>query len=60
MEVGTCEVKPPGSSETEIENDICRIGESTKRQLHRRIMRAKSEDEIITFGIMFNGMSSIS
>lgn len=45
IELGTCEFKPPGSSVVEVENDICRIGESTKRQLHRRIMQAKSEKE---------------
>lgn len=58
MEVGTCEVKPPGASLANVENDICRIAESTKRQFHRRIMQAKSEREIMTFGITFNDMSS--
>lgn len=59
MELGTCEVKLPGSSVVEVENYICRIGESTKRQLHRKIMQAKSEKKIVTFGIMFSGVSSI-
>lgn len=55
-EIGTCEVKPPNSGSTaEVENDICRIAVSTKRQLHKRIMHARSEGEIITFGLMFNG-----
>lgn len=59
VEIATCEVKPPGASITEVGNGICRIAESSKRQLHKRIMNAKCEKGMITFGIMFNGMFSV-
>lgn len=55
LEIGGVEIKPFYTAATDIDNDIVRLGEITKRMLHRRVMKAKSPRELITFGIMVHG-----
>ncbi|KAL9544046.1 hypothetical protein PS6_008955, partial [Mucor atramentarius] len=55
LEIGGVEIKPFYTAATDIDNDIVRLGEITKRMLHRRVMKAKSPREFITFGIMVHG-----
>lgn len=51
QEIGCGEIKTKGTSLSLLEEDRARIAEIMKRQLHVRIMKAKSEKEFITFGI---------
>lgn len=54
-EVGTGEIKPYQASEALVEIDRCRIAESCKKQLHQRLLAARSKKELYTYGIMING-----
>ncbi|KAI8643464.1 hypothetical protein BD408DRAFT_364973 [Parasitella parasitica] len=54
-ELGIAEIKPFNARVTDVENDVVRLAEITKRMLHKRILNAKSTKEWITFAIMFNG-----
>lgn len=46
------EIKPFHTAIVDIDNDIVRLGEITKRMLHRRVVKAKSPREYMTFGVM--------
>ncbi|KAI9361487.1 hypothetical protein BD770DRAFT_24000 [Pilaira anomala] len=54
-EIGTGEVKPYNTCDKLIEIDRSRIVESCKRQLHQRLVNARSTKELSTFGIFING-----
>lgn len=55
LEIGALEVKPFNTAAVDIDNDIVRLGEITKKMLHRRVMNAKSSRELMTFGVMVHG-----
>ncbi|CAO3683164.1 unnamed protein product [Rhizopus stolonifer] len=55
LEIGAVEIKPFHTAAVDIDNDIIRLGEITKRMLHRRVMKAKSPREFMTFGVMVYG-----
>lgn len=55
LEIGALEVKPYRTPAVDIDNDIVRLGEMTKKMLHRRVVKAKSEKEFVTFGVMIYG-----
>jgi hypothetical protein len=55
LEIGAVEIKPFHTAAVDIDNDIVRLGEITKRMLHRRVMKAKSPREFMTFGVMVYG-----
>lgn len=54
-EIGTGEIKPYNASEELVDIDRCRIAESCKKQLHQRLLVARSDKELITYGIMISG-----
>ncbi|KAI9361478.1 hypothetical protein BD770DRAFT_383487 [Pilaira anomala] len=54
-EIGTGEIKPFKTCEQLIEIDRSRIVESCKRQLHQRLINARSTKELSTYGIFING-----
>lgn len=56
-EVGTGEVKPDHTSDALIDIDRCRIAESCKKQLHQRLISARSSKEQYTYGVMIAGNS---
>jgi hypothetical protein len=49
-EIGCGEVKPPCSHADLVEEDLCRVPEHLKRQLHKRLEVASYEKELVTFG----------
>ncbi|KAI9271250.1 hypothetical protein EDC94DRAFT_307806 [Helicostylum pulchrum] len=55
LELGAIEVKPFHTSAVDIDNNIIRLGEITKRMLHVRVMKAKSSKEFVNFGVMVYG-----
>ncbi|KAG0757481.1 hypothetical protein G6F57_010553 [Rhizopus arrhizus] len=55
LEIGAVEIKSFHTAAVDIDNDIVRLGEITKRMLHRRVMKAKSPREFMTFGVMVYG-----
>lgn len=55
MEIGTGEIKPYQATDALVEEDRCRIAESCKKQLHQRLLVARSKNELQTYGIMVNG-----
>ncbi|KAG2236224.1 hypothetical protein INT48_008584 [Thamnidium elegans] len=59
IEVGCSEVKNIGTSEERLKEDKIRVLEIMKRQLHVRMKHAKSVHEVVTFGILVQGMSVI-
>jgi hypothetical protein len=57
VEIGCCEIKPFNSDKHKVElDDRIRIAEITKKQLHRRIIMAKSRRSYYTFGMLVSGL----
>ncbi|KAI7906290.1 uncharacterized protein BX663DRAFT_529107 [Cokeromyces recurvatus] len=56
LEIGAVEIKPFHTAAADIDNEIVRLGEITKRMLHRRVMKAKSLRKFMTFGVMVYGL----
>lgn len=54
-EIGTGEIKPFNTTDQLVEVDRSRVAESCKRQLHQRLLNARSEKELKTYGILING-----
>ena len=54
-EIGTGELKPFNTTDQLVEVDRSRIAESCKRQLHQRLLNARSEKELKTYGILIHG-----
>jgi hypothetical protein len=52
---GAVEIEPFRKAAASIDNDIVRLGEITKRMLQRRVIKAKSPREFMTFGVMVDG-----
>ncbi|KAG2196295.1 hypothetical protein INT46_008379 [Mucor plumbeus] len=52
---GAVEIEPFHTAAASIDNDILRLGKISKRMLHRRVMKAKSPREFMTFGVMVGG-----
>lgn len=55
LEIGAVEIKPFNISAVDIDNDIIRLAEISKRMLHKRVIKAKSSKELITFALMVHG-----
>jgi hypothetical protein len=55
FEIGVGEIKPFNTSEELINEDRIRIGEMTKKMQHKRVLGAKGDKELYTFGILFAG-----
>lgn len=52
-EIGTIEITIVDAVDSLVEEDKYRIAESLKKQLHKRLLHARQEKELITFGAMF-------
>ncbi|KAI8982360.1 hypothetical protein BDF20DRAFT_938360 [Mycotypha africana] len=55
IEIGVVEIKPFNTPTEKIEEDRVRLAEISKKMLHRRVLAAKSERELITFAVMIAG-----
>lgn len=47
-------MKPFPTEAADIDNDIVRLDEITKRMLHRRVTKTKLQREFMTFGAMIH------
>ncbi|CAO3702666.1 unnamed protein product [Rhizopus stolonifer] len=56
MEIGIVEIKPFNTPSEKVEEDRVRLAEISKKMLHKRILAAKSEKELVTFAIMIAGI----
>ncbi|KAG2230583.1 hypothetical protein INT48_006888 [Thamnidium elegans] len=56
IEIAAIEVKPLNVYDRSVEHDEVRLGELTKKLLHKRMATAKSKKEFSTFSMCFNGM----
>ncbi|KAI9022896.1 hypothetical protein CLU79DRAFT_701956 [Phycomyces nitens] len=58
MEIGVVEIKPFNTPAEKVEEDRVRLAEISKKMLHKRILAAKSEKELVTFAIMISVIPS--
>ncbi|KAI7867049.1 hypothetical protein BDF14DRAFT_1727253 [Spinellus fusiger] len=56
MEIGVVEIKPFNTPTEKVEEDRVRLAEISKKMLHKRILAAKSEKELVTFAVMIAGI----
>lgn len=59
IEVACGEVKKPGVSQKQLNEDKIRVLEVMKRQLNVRLKYAKAHYEAVTFGILVQGLSVV-
>jgi hypothetical protein len=55
MEIGVVEIKPFNTPAEKVEEDRVRLAEISQKMLHKRILAAKNEKELVTFAIMIAG-----
>lgn len=55
IEIGVIEIKPFNTPSEVVEEDRIRLAEISKKMLHKNILVAKSEKELVTFAIMIAG-----
>lgn len=55
MDIGLIEVKPFNTPLKQIEEDVVRLAEISKKILHKRILNAKGDKELVTFAVMISG-----
>ncbi|CAO3624547.1 unnamed protein product [Mucor hiemalis] len=59
LEIGALEVKPYRTQAVDIDNGIVRLGDKTKKMPHRKVVKAKSEKEFATFGVITSYSSTV-